>query len=286
MSRKENLEAEFKKVYYGAKDENFQTAGERMTLDDKRKVLESLGRQELIDLFKEWKPRRYKSKRTSPPLDQRITLTATTMQRQKLESELRLLKQAGEKVSMAQYVRSHAAANPPDIQEWAQIAEQALNELDDTIAHKEELEQRRVDLATILENQDDDDFENLDVINEINDISRRLSRLLPVNTNRSHRLSGRMTMQEVQTVKWRAERLCLSVSDFLRMSVFSLRPNSAADQHLSIDAKRRFYVSIIDVATNGWGSPPEIYACSQCQEYLEEIRKLRRENEILKNFAK
>ena len=69
------------------------------------------------------------------------------------------------------------------------------------------------------------------------------------------------------------------------MMIFGLEPNSTADAHMSLDAKRRFYVSIIEVANNGWGNPPAIYECSQCVNYMDEIRKLRAENEQLRQFA-
>ena len=69
------------------------------------------------------------------------------------------------------------------------------------------------------------------------------------------------------------------------MMIFGLEPDSIADSHMSLDAKRRFYISIIEVSNNGWGNPPNIYHCSQCENYMDEIRRLRSENEQLRAFS-
>ena len=54
---------------------------------------------------------------------------------------------------------------------------------------------------------------------------------------------------------------------------------------MSLDAKRLFYISIIEVAQNGWGTPPSIYQCSQCENYMDEIRRLRSEVDQLRAFT-
>ena len=283
MSTNVKLQEEFKKVHNRSQHTEYQTAGERMSLDAKLKTLEQLGREDLISLFKDFVPvRNRRKKRTTPPLDQRITLAVSTVQRQKLESELRSLRHAGEKVSMAQYVRNKCIQSP-DIQQWATIAKEQLRELDDTEQNKPELEKQRLNLALELENSDEEDvYENAHIINKLNDINRRLTSLTSVPSQLSHRLSGRMTAREAQIVRYRADRLCLTVSDYLRLILFDMLPGGAATQHLTLDNKRRFFVSIVEVAENGFGDTPEVYNCSSCQGYLEEIHQLRQEIDALR----
>ena len=102
-----------------------------------------------------------------------------------------------------------------------------------------------------------------------------------VSKSRKYRLTGRVTTNEVNTIRWRAARLSLTVSDYMRFLLFDYMPFSGEDGHLSTDSRKKFYISIIDVARNGWGEPPQVEDCHDCARYKEEISKL---NEVIRNL--
>ena len=282
-SHRINVAKRFKEHQAQNANNRYTVATEVMSVDDKLKVLEELGYNEMIDLFKDWKPRVSNRKRRGAPLDQRVSITVTTQERVSLDQELKAVKAAGEKITMSQFIRNRALGTV-DINGWREIAEKTLKEIEDTVKNQSFLRQSKLELAVLMDEEDDADEVAL-YANRITEINAQLNRLVAQNEKRNNRLSGRMSMPEAETVKWRAQRLCISSSDYLRMMIFGLEPNSTADAHMSLDAKRRFYVSIIEVANNGWGTPPAIYECSQCVNYMDEIRKLRAENEQLRQFA-
>ena len=282
-SHRINVAKRFKEHQAQNATNRYTVATEVMSVDDKLKVLEELGYNEMIDLFKDWKPRVSNRKRRGAPLDQRVSITVTTQERVSLDQELKAVKAAGEKITMSQFIRNRALGTV-DINGWREIAEKTLKEIEDTVKNQSFLRQSKLELAVLMDEEDDADEVAL-YANRIAEINAQLNRLVAQNEKRNNRLSGRMSMPEAETVKWRAQRLCISSSDYLRMMIFGLEPNSTADAHMSLDAKRRFYVSIIEVANNGWGTPPAIYECSQCVNYMDEIRKLRAENEQLRQFA-
>lgn len=261
---------------------SYKIGAEALTVNDKLKILEEMGRPELIDVFKEWKPRPSKRRR-SAPLDQRVAITVTDAEKVSLDAELRSIKSAGEKITASQFIRNRALGTV-DIQGWRERAKNALDELEDIATGQNKLRQRKRELAQLIEETDDAEDEGM-YEHELVDINRKLEKLVARNEKRRNRLTGRMSMAESETVKWRAQRLCISSSDYLRMMIFTLEPDSTADGHLSLDAKRRFYISVLDVADNGWGTPPTIYECSQCGNYVEEIERLRDRLKQLETFV-
>lgn len=263
--------------------DGFQTAGESMTVNDKLEVLKNLGREDLIDIFKEWKPRKSAAKKRGAPLDQRVSITVTDVERQSLDKELKAVKNSGVAVSMSQFIRNRAIGSI-DINGWRDIALETFGKLENIVERQVEYRSRRKQLIEIIEDETDQEAV---VVYEIEKkrIENDLALIVAQNERRKNRLSGRMSMIESETIKWRAERLCISTSDYLRMMIFDLQPNSTGDAHMSLDAKRRFYTSIIDVAKNGWGEPPKIYNCSQCENYMDTIRKLKEEIRQLREFA-
>lgn len=282
-SRSKRIAEEFKQNQEQAKNQDYQIGAAQLTVDEKLKFLEETGREEMIDLFKEWKPRVSNRKKRGAPLDQRVSITVTSQERVSLDRELKSVKASGEKISMSQFIRNRALGTV-DINGWKEIAEKALNEIEDTVKNQSELRKSKLAIAEMFDNEEDPDEASL-YAKQIDDINRKLNKLVGQNEKRANRLSGRMSMPEAETVKWRAQKLCVSSSDYLRMMIFALEPDSNADSHMSLDAKRRFYLSIMEVAKNGWGTPPTIYECSQCQNYMDEIRKLRQENEQLRKFS-
>jgi len=264
-------------------DNRYVVAAEAMSTEEKLSILEERGRPELIDLFKDWKPRVSNRKKRGAPLDQRVSITVTTQERVSLDQELQAIKTAGEKITMSQFIRNRALGSV-DINGWRERAEKAFKEIDDAYENQAKYRKDKEQMITLLDDEDDEDVISVYSI-KINEINRKLDKLVAQNEKRNNRLSGRMSMTEAETIKWRAQRLCISSSDYLRMMIFALEPDSNADSHMSLDAKRRFYISIADVAKNGWGTPPTVYECSQCMNYMEEIRRLREELEQMRRFV-
>lgn len=263
--------------------DGYKVATESMSVEDKLTVLKEIGRSDLVDLFKEWKPRTSTRKKRGAPLDQRISVTVTSAERISLDNELKDLKDRGEKIAMSQFIRNRALGSV-DINGWRDIAAAALDELEDVAENQVEIRKRKRVLTGLIE--EEDDTEQIALLDrEIAEINTRLSKIVAQNEKRANRLSGRMSMAESETIKWRAQRLCISSSDYLRMMIFGLEPDSSADAHMSLDSKRRFYISILDVANTGWGEPPTIYECSQCANYMDEIRRLRDEVKQLRTFV-
>lgn len=252
-------------------------------VENRKKTLEGLGRQDLLDLFEEWAPRKAKNRKRGAPLDQRISISVTDAERIRLDREVKTLKKRGEKISMSQYVRN-CALGSVDVQEWKSIAGNALRELEDTYKNRRKIEKRSVELESLLEEELDEE-EEITFETELASNRAKLRKIIAVSQKRTHRLSGRMSMSESETVKWRAQRLCISTSDYLRLMIFNLIPDGDGDAHMSLDAKRRFYVSIVDVANNGWGDMPTVYECKQCENYMDEVRRLRDRVSQLENFV-
>lgn len=240
--------------------------------DQKIALLKELGRKDLIDIFKDWQPKVAKNKKKSAPLDQRVSIAVTDIERELLEREVAKTASTGKKATMSQFVRHRSLASV-DIADWKDRATASLKKLESVSKARGTLEGRLREVREELE--DPAERKQYHALRkERDEIESKLSLIVSQPQERKHRLSGRMSLIESETIKWRAQRLCLSSSDFLRMMIFDLRPESTGDAHLSFDGKRRFYVSIIDVAKNGWGSPPTIRQCGQCENYIEEINQL------------
>lgn len=263
--------------------DGYKVASESMSVKDKLEVLEEIGRKDLVEIFRDWKPRTSNRKKRGAPLDQRVSVTITTSERLALDDEMKKIKAAGEKISMSQFIRNRALGSV-DINGWRDRAIKALEEIEDVAENQAEFRKKKRVLVGILEDEDDREQSQL-IENQIREIDYKLSKIVAQNEKRSTRLSGRMSMVESETIKWRAQQLCISSSDYLRMMIFNLEPDSPADAHMSLDAKRRFYISILDVANNGWGEAPTIYQCSQCENYMDEIRRLKELVRQYQNFG-
>lgn len=248
-------------------------ASQDMNLDEKVALLESIGRKDLIDVFKGYTQKKV-SKPKAAPIDQRVAISVTSLERIELTNTMKELMSSGNKQSVSAYIRSKAIQTI-DLQEWRQAAIDQLSKLKNIEESKKELKKQRSELIRIIEGQDLDDDDLYMKEKQLIDIDNDLKLLVGQSTKRSSRLNGRMTMREAEVVRWRSQRLCLSVSDYLRMMLFDFKPGGLGDCHLSKEARERFYVSIIDVCDNGWGTPENSYNCSQCLHYVDEIGKLK-----------
>lgn len=242
------------------------------------KVLSDLGREDLKGLFEEWKPR-YSRRPKTAPLDQSVSLSVSLDEKSSLISSVDNLKKAGERISMSQYIRNKAMSSV-DVERWREEALRALKDLEDIKATSKGFSERELELVALVDLETDSEKAR-DLEIELHQMRTNKTKIKASPLRRNTRLSGRVSFHELETIKWRAQRLHLNYSDYLRFLIFDLKPGSTGDQHLSYDARRRFYVSIIDVAENGFGKPPTIAECTQCVNYLEEIERLNQANSIL-----
>lgn len=261
---------------------SYQTSGESMSLADKEAFLKEIGQGELVSLFDNHQPptKRVKTRRArarkATPLDQKMTLTVTKADRKKFEEYMGELKKSGEHPTISTVVRNKALSTP-DIEEWRTCAVEALKELKDTVSNKKDMRSRLASLETMIADEKDKSVVKL-YHEERTKIQRKLSRLKGHPSKRTERLSGRMTFAEAELIRWRAARLGISTSDYLRMMIFDMVPFSEADEHMSLQSRQRFYISIGEVSRTGWGEMPVIHECSQCEGREKEIARL--ENEI------
>jgi hypothetical protein len=189
----------------------------------------------------------------------------------------------GTKTTASSLVRSKAMGSI-DVHRWREIAENALKELNQLSDSQPSLIKEQKQLRYSLEEEDDEEQIGM-TERRLAAINLELARLIAKGEPRRVRLSGRLSMAESELIKWRASRLYISISDYLRFLIFDNLPNSPADAHLALNSRRRFYISVIDVANNGWGDPPSVAQCSQCTNYLEEVGKLRDRISQLENFS-
>lgn len=254
---------------------------EYLSLDEKSDVLKAFGDDSLIDVFKGWSPARYNYRKKSAPLDQRISVMVTKEDKESLLREVEEIKKQGERISMSAFIRGRATGNI-DISEWMTRAEEGLREISFLRKNAKELRAKRKELSLLLESENDEDVINITVA-ELDEVEEHLKTLGTQKTKRNVRLAGRATFAEREIIVWRAQRLSLNISDYLRFAIFSHLPNSEADAHLPLEARQRFYISILEVAENGFGEVPSAASCSNCVSYLEELAELREELRVLRS---
>lgn len=260
------------------------TGAEKMTVEEKLEFLKEIGREELIDVFKGYKPRQVRKRRSGAPLDQRVAISITESEKVLLDREIDTIKKSGEKMSISQFIRNRAVGTV-DIQQWAQIVDPVLNEIDEVLKDEGSLRYRKRVIHKELDDLGYDDSEEAGMLElELTRINEKLNLVTAKTVKRKYKLTGRMSMVEAETVRWRAQKLYLSTSDYLRMLIFGLSPNTDADRHLSVEAKQRFYLSVLEVSKNGFGTSPAIYECSQCAHYQEENEKLKDRIKQLESF--
>lgn len=287
MTNTELLTQKFQDHQHSGDANKYRTAGEALSVDEKLKILERRGQSDLIEIFKDWKPRSSARRRKGAPLDQRVSIALAASERAILDGEIRAIKATGQSTTLGALIRSRAMGSP-NMADWRETAWLALDELDSLGKSQLNLKNRKKMIELELEDGEDrEDAEQISLLErELVEVANKLGKLSSkTGDKRNIRLQGRMTYAESETVKFRAQRLCLSTTDYLRMLIFDLNPNSSSDQHLNLDARRRFYVSIIDVADNGWGNPPGVFQCSQCESYADEISKLQERVKQIDSFG-
>lgn len=260
-----------------------------MTLKEKQKLLKELKMDELLDLFKgKYAQSSYvepKTKKTS--LDQLMSITIKQEEKDFLGRELVSIRKVGPGISLSSFVRSRAVSDV-DLALWYDLAVEGLKKLTSSeYNEKELLKQKRIYMRLLddvtMSDEDDADESQFLYSKKLTEITNKLAEIQKIVPRRRFRLSSRTTFNESNHIRWRAARLNLTVSDYIRFLIFGYTPLSEGDAHLTIDARKRFYISIIDVFKNGWGEPPKINGCPHCQRYESEIRELQEQLQVYRS---
>ena len=251
-----------------------------LSIKEKEKILEEIHQKDLIDLFKKgFKPqyKRVESKKTI--LDQQISIAIDTDEKNMIALELNEIKKVANKTSLASFIRSRSLATF-DIAEWYQQALEGLEELSSDSWDPKFLQNERKKYIKLLDDLEDSEDDNRDedmlyYKTQLDETEQKINSLKKQNRKRGYRVSTRVTYEEANTIRWRAARLSITVPDYMRYVIFGYLPFTDADYNLSLEARKRFYVSIIDVYKNGWGEIPEVNECPNCARYKHEIEVLR-----------
>lgn len=251
-----------------------------LSIKEKEKILEEIHQKDLIDLFKKgFKPqyKRVESKKTI--LDQQISIAIDTDEKNMIALELNEIRKVANKTSLASFIRSRSLATF-DIAEWYQQALEGLEELSSDSWNPKTLQNERKQYIKLLDDLEDseDDSRDEDMLfykTRLDETEQKINSLKKQNRKRGYRVSTRVTYEEANTIRWRAARLSITVPDYMRYVIFGYLPFTDADYNLSLEARKRFYVSIIDVYKNGWGGIPEVNECPNCARYKHEIEVLR-----------
>lgn len=257
-----------------------------ITLEEKRKILKKFEQDDLLALFKNYKVPYKPVSVKKTPLDQRLALGITVEEKESLMSEIEAIRRDGEKISISSFIRNRSLSDL-DIVGWEKIARTGLKELSDEKYDKQKLKKKRKTIQRALDKTDYDDKESESFYKkQIKEIDKHLAELDKIPPRKKFRLAGRVTFDEANHIRWRAARLTLPVADYLRFVIFNHVPFSDADKHMSIVARKRFYISILDILNNGWGTPPKIETCPNCARYAAENKELRVKLERYKKFDK
>ena len=251
-----------------------------LSIKEKEKILEEIHQKDLIDLFKKgFKPqyKRVESKKTI--LDQQISIAIDTDEKNRIAFELNDIRKVANKTSLASFIRSRSLATF-DIAEWYQQALEGLEELSSDSWNPKTLHNERKNYIKLLDDLEDSEDDNRDedmlyYKTKLDETEQKINSLKKQNRKRGYRVSTRVTYEEANTIRWRAARLSITVPDYMRYVIFGYLPFTDADYNLSLEARKRFYVSIIDVYKNGWGEIPEVNECPNCARYKHEIEVLR-----------
>lgn len=258
-----------------------------LKLENKQSILAGLGQENLMKLFQN-QPKFKPVEPKKIALDQQIAITLSENEKQKLIQDRERIRELGKLPSISSYIRKKILLQL-DIEQWREFAEQGLKNLDNSDTESKTLQKQKIRLINSIDQLDDIvksdiDTEEIDRLKkELEEIENRLLLLKSTKQEkRIYRLSGNITFNEANFVRWRAARLSLSLADYIRFILFDYQP-TIDDNHMSVESRKRFYVSILEVAQNGWGNPPVVNECPNCARYLDDIKKLQEQIEYLKN---
>lgn len=255
-----------------------------LTYEQKKALLKEYEHEDMIGLFKQYKPTYKPLVQKKSALDQRLAVGITEFEKDTLLNDIAILKKSGEPITRSSYVRNKVTSDI-DIEMWAEHALKGLKELSSDDWDKQKVLKKLNNKIVYLEVMEDDEEEEYIIRKEIAHLEHRLAVLGKPTVRRGFRLSGRVTFNEANFIRWKAARLTLTVADYMRFLLFGYVPfDGENDTHLSIDARKRFYISVIDVSRNGWGQPPTIENCKECVRLQQEISVLKEKLKRLQDF--
>lgn len=256
-----------------------------LKLENKRNILAGIGQQNLIKLFQN-QPKFKPVEPKKLALDQQVAITLSENEKERLINDRDKIQELGKLPSISSYIRKKIVL-PLDIEEWRVLAEQGLKDLNNSDIESKSLSKQKlklinaIDLLDDITNVDKDTQEVEKLKQELQQVKERLSLLKSTKQEkRIYKLTGNITFNEANFVRWRAARLSIPVADFIRFTLFDYQP-TIDDNHMSVDARKRFYISILDVCDNGWGKPPVVNECPNCARYLADIKRLQQQIEYL-----
>lgn len=256
-----------------------------LKLENKRNILAGIGQQNLINLFQN-QPKFKPVEPKKLALDQQVAITLSENEKERLINDRDKIQELGKLPSISSYIRKKIVL-PLDIEEWRAFAEQGLKDLNNSDTESKSLSKQKlklinaIDLLDDITNVDKDTQEVEKLKQELQQVEERLSLLKSTKQEkRIYKLTGNITFNEANFVRWCAARLSIPVADFIRFTLFNYQP-TIDDNHMSVDARKRFYVSILDVCDNGWGKPPVVNECPNCARYLADIKRLQQQIEYL-----
>lgn len=263
-----------------------------LSIKEKEKILKELNQTDLINLFKKgFKPQYKKVESKKTILDQQISIAIDTDEKNLIGIELNEIRKIADKTSLSSFIRSRSLATF-DIAEWYEQAVEGLKELNSEKWNPKYIQNERKKYLKLLDDLEDsnEDTRDEDILyygTKVKDCEEKLKSLKKQNRKRGYRVSTRVTYEEANTIRWRAARLSITVPDYMRYVIFGYLPFTDSDYNLSLEARKRFYVSIIDVYKNGWGEIPEVNDCPNCARYQHELEilreKVRRYEMLLQN---
>lgn len=263
-----------------------------LSIKEKEKILKELNQTDLINLFKKgFKPQYKKVESKKTILDQQISIAIDTDEKNLIGIELNEIRKIADKTSLSSFIRSRSLATF-DIAEWYEQAVEGLKELNSEKWNPKHIQNERKKYLKLLDDLEDsnEDTRDEDILyygTKVKECEEKLKSLKKQNRKRGYRVSTRVTYEEANTIRWRAARLSITVPDYMRYVIFGYLPYTDSDYNLSLEARKRFYVSIIDVYKNGWGEIPEVNDCPNCARYQHELEilreKVRRYEMLLQN---
>lgn len=258
-----------------------------VSLKNKEQLLRELKQDELIELFKGAYKNPYKPATPKQVcLDQQIAMSISEQEKDFIRKDLEDIRRVSSVPSISAYIRNKVT-NDVDIVLWREKALDGLRRLSSKDYDEKELNMQRKqylkyidELSDVTAEDDENEFDDSEerknvYLMKLKKVEERLKELKANSPKRGYRLAGRVTFNEANIIRWRAARLSLTIADFIRFVLFGYNPNSVADSHLSVVARKRFYVSVLDVAKNGWGHPPTIDECPNCARYKKDIETMK-----------
>lgn len=207
------------------------------------------------------------------PLSVAIPISITKDERAKITKELEETRNSGEKITASSFIRKKATSEI-DLVLWTERAREGLRELSNPKYNKPALLKSKKKLFLKIEKAEDRETE-LMLKKRLKDIDNHLEALSKPTAKKDFKLSTRTTFEEANFIRWRAAKLNLSTAEYVRLVLFDYLPFSEADSHMSLDARKRFYLSILAVSNKGWGTHPNAENCSGCTRYKKEIKAMR-----------